>query len=45
MARTVIVGDDESVAGSVAVFAVVVNDGLCGLVEVKVWLGSGVWLR
>ena len=39
-----IVGDDESVAGGVAVCALVVNDGLCDLVEVEVWLVGGVWL-
>ena len=40
-----IVGDDESVAGVVAVRALIVNDGLCDLVEVEVWLVSGVWLN
>ena len=46
MARTVIVGDDEYVAACVVACAVLVNDGLYGLVEaVEVRLGSGVWLR
>ena len=38
-----IVGDDESVAGIVAVRALFVNDGLCDLMEV--WLVSGVGLN
>ena len=46
MARTVVVGDDEHVAVCVVACAMVVNDGLYGLVEaVEVRLGSGVWVR